>query len=191
MDWEYDSCHVLLWSQLQAWNDKDYYDALRSMYGCALPARRHIEKQILERWWHRLELIDCRTVDCNVMVHERVWPPFCACPDILSRKEFRSFTLCQELNYWMWKRWRMCFRNPRLPPLQSSNISYEAYSGQIGQFTVESYLGLPENTPVQPVDSHTQLEQKLKLSSSRTSRGFFWDQDVGLQNIRTKRLSCA
>lgn len=55
-------------------------------------------------------------------------------------------------------------RNPRLPPLTSSNISLEAYFGTLDHFTLESYLGLDENCPDIPIDTHVQMESILKLN---------------------------
>lgn len=44
-DLTWDSC-----AKYTSWNGKDRYEAMRSMYGVALPARMHIEKQLLERY---------------------------------------------------------------------------------------------------------------------------------------------
>ncbi|GMH33456.1 hypothetical protein BSKO_01290 [Bryopsis sp. KO-2023] len=95
-----------------AWDRKDRYEAMRNLYGNALPARMHIERQFLER-------------------------------------------------------------NPRLGPFESSNISYDAYSGALGEFSFESYLGLPETSEVLPIDTHSQMEMKLGMQTEPCKRGFF------------------
>ncbi|CAD7704075.1 unnamed protein product, partial [Ostreobium quekettii] len=99
-----------LQKQWEADQDSGRYETLRNLYGSALPARMHIEKQLLER-------------------------------------------------------------NQRLPPLASSNIASEAYFGKLEEFTIESFMGLPDQSVVTPTDTHSQMEAALGMGTKPCTRG--------------------
>lgn len=63
----------------------------------------------------------------------------------------------------------------RLPGLPSSKLGLESLTGELDQFGFESYLGLPEFSEQLPVDMHSQMEQRLGMSSSTKplARGMF------------------
>lgn len=63
----------------------------------------------------------------------------------------------------------------RLPGLPSSKMGLESLTGELDQFGFESYLGMPDFSDQQPVDMHSQMEQKLGMASSTkpVARGLF------------------
>lgn len=50
-----------------------------------------------------------------------------------------------------------------------------ALAGELDRFGFESYLGLPDTSPNQPVDMHSQMEGRLGLASGTKplARGMF------------------
>lgn len=63
----------------------------------------------------------------------------------------------------------------RLPGLPSSKLGLESMTGELDQFGFESYLGAADMCEDQPVDLHSQMEQRLGLASSTkpVARGMF------------------
>lgn len=63
----------------------------------------------------------------------------------------------------------------RLPGLPSSKLGLESLTGELDQFGFESYLGMEDSSEHQPVDLHSQMEQKLGMASSTkpVARGLF------------------
>ncbi|GAX76396.1 hypothetical protein CEUSTIGMA_g3841.t1 [Chlamydomonas eustigma] len=59
----------------------------------------------------------------------------------------------------------------RLPGLPSSKLGLEALTGELDEFSFNSYLGLPENLDAVPVDMHSQMEQALRLGTKPMARG--------------------
>lgn len=64
----------------------------------------------------------------------------------------------------------------RLPgQLASSRLGLESLTGELDRFGFESYLNLPEFSEQMPADLHSQMEQRLGMSSSTkpVARGMF------------------
>eukprot|EP00798_Chlamydomonas_sp_ICE-L_P025670 gene25670-11336_t len=60
----------------------------------------------------------------------------------------------------------------RLPGIPSSNLALESMTGELDDFAFESYLGLPEFSEMPQPDAHSQMEQKLGMSTAKVTRGF-------------------
>ena len=59
----------------------------------------------------------------------------------------------------------------RLPGVPSSRLGLEALTGDLDDFTFESYLGLPEFSEDAPLDLHSAMESKLQLGTKPMARG--------------------
>lgn len=55
----------------------------------------------------------------------------------------------------------------RLPGLPSSRLGLESLTGELDTFGFESYLNLPEHSLEQPVDLHSQMEQRLGMMGTK------------------------
>ena len=58
----------------------------------------------------------------------------------------------------------------RLPGLPSSNICLESMTGELDDFSIESYLGSPAEREVPGVDLHSQVLFCLRASSCTAPR---------------------
>lgn len=61
----------------------------------------------------------------------------------------------------------------RLPGLPSSKLGLESLTGTLDDFGFEAYLGAPDEAEMLPPDMHSQMEQKLKMSTKPMARGMF------------------
>lgn len=63
----------------------------------------------------------------------------------------------------------------RLPGLPSSKLGLESLTGELDQFSFESYLGMPEHAEQQPAELHSQMENKLGMANHTkpVARGMF------------------
>lgn len=62
-------------------------------------------------------------------------------------------------------------RFQRLPGLPSSRLGLESMTGELDEFSFESFLGLPEHSEVAPPGLHVQMEASLKLGTAPQTRG--------------------
>lgn len=60
----------------------------------------------------------------------------------------------------------------RLPGLPSSRLGLESLTGELDDFSFESYLGLPQDSEVAPVALHSQMEQLLNMGTKPVARPF-------------------
>ena len=62
----------------------------------------------------------------------------------------------------------------RMPGLPSSRLGLEAMTGELDEFTFESYLGIGDSE-IAPPDLHSVMETKLKMDSTTKpmARGIF------------------
>ncbi len=63
-------------------------------------------------------------------------------------------------------------RFQRLPGLPSSKLGLESLTGELDEFSFESYLGLPQDSEVQAVSLHDRMEQQLNLGTKPVARAF-------------------
>jgi hypothetical protein len=54
--------------------------------------------------------------------------------------------------------------------LPSSRIGLETLQTKLDDFSFESYIGVPANSPDMPIDVHSQMESKLKLGTKVAAR---------------------
>lgn len=66
---------------------------------------------------------------------------------------------------------QMLSRVERLPGLPSSCVALESLTGELDDFTPESYLSLPTESEVPQPDLHSCMEQRLGLQTKPCSRG--------------------
>lgn len=59
----------------------------------------------------------------------------------------------------------------RLPGLPSSQLGLESLTGALDDFSFESWIGLPQDSELAPVDLHSQMEARLHLSDKPMARG--------------------
>lgn len=59
----------------------------------------------------------------------------------------------------------------RLPGMASSRLGLEALTGDLDNFTFESYLGLAEHSEDAPLDLHSAMESRLHLGTKPMARG--------------------
>lgn len=62
-------------------------------------------------------------------------------------------------------------RFQRLPGLPSSQLGLESLTGTLDDFGFESWIGLPQDAELPPVDLHSRMEAKLGLSDKPMTRG--------------------
>lgn len=60
----------------------------------------------------------------------------------------------------------------RLPGLPSSRLGLESLTGELDDFSFESYLGLPGDGVDAPVEMHSQMEVKLSMGTKQVTRPF-------------------
>ena len=63
-------------------------------------------------------------------------------------------------------------RFQRLPGLPSSKLGLESLTGELDEFSFNSYLNLPQFSDEQPPDMHSQMEQRLGMGPKPVARGF-------------------
>ncbi len=66
-----------------------------------------------------------------------------------------------------------CARVERLPGLQSSKLGLESLTGELDDFSFDSYLNLPSESEVAPPDVHSVMEARLGLDTKPCKRAVF------------------
>lgn len=61
-------------------------------------------------------------------------------------------------------------RIQRLPGMPSSNICLESLTGELDDFSFETYLGSPADPEVAPGDMRSAMEARLGLETKRQTR---------------------
>ena len=120
------------------------HSMMANLYGSAMPARLNIEKQILTR----------HVAGTQAVPHPALPRTGCInAPQTVTLPEVHLMTLSSM---------PACLRRiRRLPGLPSSNICLESMTGELDDFSIESYLGTPAEREVPGVDLHSQVRQHL------------------------------
>ncbi len=62
------------------------------------------------------------------------------------------------------------YRVERLPGLPSSKLGLESLTGELDDFSFNSYLSVPSESEVAPVDIHSAMEKRLGMDTKPSSR---------------------